>query len=133
MHPNLLTLCFSPFRLTISGAGRALGVVGDVRGATAVIVDDIVDTAATLTTAAHALARAGAASVIACVTHPVLSPGAIARIDASPLTAVVVTDTIPLGPAAQACAKLQVRSLAPLIAEAIRRIHRDDSISSLFA
>ncbi|MBK7072489.1 MAG: ribose-phosphate pyrophosphokinase [Myxococcales bacterium] len=115
-----------------AGAGRALGVVGDVRGAAAIIVDDIVDTAETLTTAAHALIQAGAASVVACVTHPVLSPGAVARIDASPLAAVVVTDTIPLGPDARACAKLRTRSMAPLIAEAIRRIHRDDSISSLF-
>ena len=115
----------------IHGAA-GLGVVGDVRGMTAVIVDDIVDTADTLVYAAEAVQRAGAIRVLACVTHPVLSGDAVAHIAASPLTELIVTDTIPLGAAARACPRIHVRSIAPLLAEAIKRIHHQDSISALF-
>lgn len=114
-----------------SGAG-GLGVVGDVRGMAAVIVDDIADTAETLVHAAEALRGAGATRVLACVTHPVLSGDAVARIAASPLTELIVTDTVPLSPAARACPRIHVRSIAPLLAEAIKRIHHQDSISALF-
>jgi ribose-phosphate pyrophosphokinase len=107
-------------------------VVGDVEGQTAVIVDDIVDTAGTLATAAAALREAGAIGVVACCTHPVLSGPAIERISESTLTSLVVTDTIPLRPAGQACEKIKVLSVARLLAEAIRRTHREESISSLF-
>jgi ribose-phosphate pyrophosphokinase len=107
-------------------------VVGDVEGQTAVIVDDIVDTAGTLATAAAALREAGATEVIACCTHPVLSGPAIDRIRDSQLSTLVVTDTIPLRPEGKACAKIAVRSVAYLLAEAIRRTHREESISSLF-
>ena len=107
-------------------------VVGDVEGQTAVIVDDIVDTAGTLATAAAALRDAGATEVVACCTHPVLSGPAIDRIRESTLTSLVVTDTIPLGPAGQECEKIKVLSVARLLAEAIRRTHREESISSLF-
>ena len=107
-------------------------VVGDVEGQTAVIVDDIVDTAGTLATAAAALRQAGATEVIACCTHPVLSGPAIDRICESTLTSLVVTDTIPLRPAGRECHKIKVLSVARLLAEAIRRTHREESISSLF-
>ncbi|MGH7787925.1 MAG: ribose-phosphate pyrophosphokinase [Candidatus Binatia bacterium] len=107
-------------------------VVGDVEGQTAVIVDDIVDTAGTLAAAAAALRDAGATEVIACCTHPVLSGPAIDRIKESTLTSLVVTDTIPLRAAAQECDKIKVLSVARLLAEAIRRTHREESISSLF-
>ena len=82
--------------------------------------------------AAEALRGAGATRVLACVTHPVLSGDAVARIAASPLTELIVTDTIPLGAAARACPRIHVRSIAPLLAEAIKRIHHQDSISALF-
>jgi ribose-phosphate pyrophosphokinase len=108
-------------------------VVGDVEGQTAVIVDDIVDTAGTLATAAAALRDAGATEVIACCTHPVLSGPAIERIRDSTLTSLVVTDTIPLRPAGQESQKIKVLSVARLLAEAILRTHREESISSLFA
>ena len=107
-------------------------VVGDVEGQTAVIVDDIVDTAGTLATAASALREAGATEVIACCTHPVLSGPAIDRIRDSQLSTLVATDTIPLRPEGKACGKITVLSVAHLLAEAIRRTHREESISSLF-
>lgn len=107
-------------------------VVGDVEGQTAIIVDDIVDTAGTLATAAGALKASGATEVIACCTHAVLSGPAIERIQDSALSSLVVTDTIPLRPAALACSKIKVLSVARLLAEAIRRTHREESISSLF-
>jgi ribose-phosphate pyrophosphokinase len=108
-------------------------VVGDVAGQTAVIVDDIVDTAGTLATAAAALRAAGAIGVVACCTHPVLSGPAIQRINESTLTSLVVTDTIPLRATGSECEKIKVLSVARLLGEAIRRTHREESISSLFA
>jgi len=107
-------------------------VVGDVVGQTAVIVDDIVDTAGTLAAAAGALKTAGAKSVFACCTHPVLSGPAIERIQNSELTKLLVTDTIPLRDEGRACGKIEVLSIAHLLGEAIRRTHREESISSLF-
>jgi ribose-phosphate pyrophosphokinase len=107
-------------------------VVGDVDGYTAIIVDDIVDTAGTLAAAAKALRESGARDVIACCTHPVLSGAAIERIENSALSELVVTNTIPLQPAAQNCSKVTVLSVARLLGEAIRRTHDEESISSLF-
>lgn len=107
-------------------------VVGDVEEQTAVIVDDIVDTAGTLAAAAHALRAAGATEILACCTHPVLSGPATQRIDASVLGDMVVTNTIPLRSEAQRCEKIKVLSVAPLLSEAIRRTHCEESISSLF-
>jgi ribose-phosphate pyrophosphokinase len=107
-------------------------VVGDVEGQTAVIVDDIVDTAGTLATAAAALRDSGATEVIACCTHPVLSGPALDRIRDSALSSMVVTDTIPLRPQGEDAPKIKVLSVARLLAEAIRRTHREESISSLF-
>jgi len=96
------------------------------------IVDDIVDTAGTLCSAAKALLENGAKSVIACITHPVLSGPAVERVANSPLHRLVVTDTIPLSEAAKKCPKIVPLTVAPLLAQAIVRIHQEDSISSLF-
>ena len=96
------------------------------------IVDDIVDTAGTLTESARALHEAGAARVSAAITHPVLSGPAIKRIEESPLEELVVTDSIPLRRDARDCTKLRVESIAPLLSEAIRRINNEESVSSLF-
>ncbi len=110
-----------------------MNVIGEVDGRIAILVDDMVDTAGTLTAAADAIQAAGAKSVIACCTHAVLSGPAIERIQASALEELVVTNSIPLRPEARAVEKIRVLSLAPLIGEAIRRIHNEESISSLFA
>ena len=126
------TLAIIDKRRTRANEVAEMRVVGDVEGQTAVIVDDIVDTAGTLATAAAALRDAGATEVVACCTHPVLSGPAIDRIGESTLTSLVVTDTIPLGQAGEACQKIKVLSVARLLAEAIRRTHREESISSLF-
>jgi ribose-phosphate pyrophosphokinase len=107
-------------------------IIGEIDGRTAVIVDDLVDTAGTLCAAAEAVRRAGAPLVIAAATHAVLSGPAIERLAASTLDEIVVTDTIPLRPEAARLAKLRVLSVAPLLGEAIRRTHEEDSISSLF-
>ncbi len=111
---------------------EVMNVVGDVEGRTCVIVDDIVDTAGTLTQAAHALRREGAVRVTGAVTHPVLSGPAIKRIEESALEDLVVTDTIQLRDDAQQCRKLRPVSIAPLLGEAIRRINNEESVSSLF-
>ena len=107
-------------------------IIGDVRDKVCLLIDDIVDTAGTLTNAAVALKDAGAQRVLACCTHPVLSGPAIKRINASPLEELVVTDTIPLAGEALECGKITVLSVAPLLAEAIERIYRDESVSELF-
>jgi ribose-phosphate pyrophosphokinase len=107
-------------------------VVGDVQGRTCVIVDDMIDTASTLCKAAVTLVGAGAKRVVAVATHGVLSGEAIERIEASPLERVVITDSIPMSEERLARSlKITVLSIAPLFAEAIRRIHSDDSVSSL--
>ena len=109
-----------------------MNIVGDVRGKKAVIVDDIIDTAGTLTHAAEAIMKAGAASVSACASHPVFSGKAVQRITDSPLQHVIVTNTIPLSEAGSQCSKVRVKSVGRLLGEAIKRIHHGDSISSLF-
>jgi ribose-phosphate pyrophosphokinase len=107
-------------------------IIGDVDARPAVIVDDMVDTAGTLCAAAEAVRNAGAPIVLACATHAVLSGKAVERIEASSLEELVVTDTIPLHESSRACKKIRVGSVAGLLAEAIRRTHNEDSISSLF-
>ena len=109
-----------------------MNIVGDVRGKKTVILDDIIDTAGTLTNAAHAIINAGAASVSACASHAVFSGKAVQRIEDSPLQHVVVTNTIPLTEMGAACTKVRVKSVGRLLGEAIKRIHHGDSISSLF-
>ncbi len=107
-------------------------IIGDVKDKVCLLVDDIVDTAGTLSNAAVALKDAGAMKVLACCTHPVLSGPAIERINKSPMEELVVTDTIPLSDEAKACKKITVLSVATLLAEAIKRIYRDESVSELF-
>jgi ribose-phosphate pyrophosphokinase len=111
---------------------EVMNIIGDVRDKDAIIVDDMIDTAGTLTQAAKAIMDAGAHSVSASATHGVLSGSALERIQASPLAEVVVTNTIPLRPEARACEKIKQLSVARLLGEAIKRIHHGDSISSLF-
>ena len=109
-----------------------MNIIGEVKDQVAILLDDMVDTAGTLTMAADALHREGAKKIIGCCTHPVLSGPAIQRIEECPLEELIVTNTIPLGPDAQRCSKIKVLSVAHLIGEAIRRTYDEQSISSLF-
>ena len=115
-----------------ANVSQVMNIIGDVEGRSCVIMDDIVDTAGTLTEAAKALKQRGAARVIAYCTHPVLSGSAIERIENSVIDELVVTDTIPLKADAQACKKIRQIGTAELIAETIRRITEGSSVSSLF-
>lgn len=119
-------------RRTGPNEAKALHLVGDVQKKTAIIVDDMIDTAGTLTQAVDSLLDNGAKRVFAVATHPVLSEPAISRLMESPVEKVCVTDTIPLTEAAKASGKFDVVSMAPVVAEAIKRIHQHDSISALF-
>ncbi len=109
----------------------AMTVVGEVSGKECLIIDDIIDTGGTLVKAAETLLKQGATRVTACCVHPVLSGNALERLENSAIEELVVTDSIPVARASQ-CPKLTVLSVAPLFAEAIKRIHHDDSVSSLF-
>ena len=109
-----------------------MNIIGEVQDQIAILVDDMVDTAGTLTMAAEALKKEGAKKIIGCCTHPVLSGPAIERIQDSPLEELIVTNTIPLQPDATHCGKIKVLSVAHLMGEAIRRTHEEESISSLF-
>jgi ribose-phosphate pyrophosphokinase len=111
---------------------QVLHVIGDVEGRDVVIFDDMVDTAGSLALSAEALKKEGARRILAACTHPVLSGAAIEKIEKSPLECLIVTDTIPLNAAAQACSKIMVLSVAELFGEAIRRINEGSSVSSLF-
>jgi len=115
-----------------ANVAQIMHIIGDVEGQNCVIVDDMVDTAGTLTEAARALREHGALSVGAAITHPVLSGPAIERIEKSELETLVVTDTIPLHDGARACGRVRVVSIANLLGEAIRRITNEESVSSLF-
>jgi ribose-phosphate pyrophosphokinase len=116
-----------------ANVAEVVNLIGDVKGRNCIIVDDMIDTAGTLTGAAHALADKGAKSIVACASHGVLSGPAVQRINSSPLTDVIVTDTMPLSAEAKACPKIRQVSIARLLGEAIKRIHSSDSVSSLFA
>ncbi len=111
---------------------EVMNVIGDVRGRTCVMVDDIVDTAGTLCQAAGALKEKGAETVVAYCTHPVLSGNAVEKIEASVLDELVVTDTIPLDERASACSRIRQVSITELLAESIRRVSAEESIGSLF-
>jgi len=115
-----------------ANVSQVMNIVGEVRGKVTVILDDMVDTAGTLTQAAFALKEHGAKAIYACCTHPVLSGKAVERIKESPIEELIVTDTIPLSQQAQECEKIKVLSVAELFAEAIKRIHLNQSVSSLF-
>ena len=111
---------------------QVMNIIGDVNGLTAVLVDDIVDTGGTLVRGAYALFEKGAKRVFACCTHPVLSGQAVRILMESPIEEMIVTDTIPLKEEAKSCSKIKVFSIAGLLAEAIRRIYEDESVSCLF-
>jgi ribose-phosphate pyrophosphokinase len=126
------TLAIIDKRREKANVSEVMHIIGDVKNKDAILVDDMIDTAGTLTNAAKALMEAGARTVSACASHAVLSGPAIQRIQDSPLSEVVVTDTIPLRPEAKACPKIKQLSVGRLLGEAIKRIHHGDSISSLF-
>ena len=111
---------------------EAMNVVGDVQGKIAIILDDMVDTAGTLTQASLALKERGASEVHACSAHAVLSGPAVERINESAIESLVVTDTIPMNDEARTCGKIRVLSVSKLLAEAIQRSHTGSSVSSLF-
>jgi ribose-phosphate pyrophosphokinase len=119
-------------RRTGPNEAKALHLIGDVRGKTAIIVDDMIDTAGTLTQAVDSLLKNGAQKVVAVATHALFSGPAISRLTECGIEKVLVTDSIPLSPVAKACGKIEVITMAPLVAEAIRRIYGNDSVSSLF-
>ena len=111
---------------------QVMNIIGDVAGRTCILVDDMCDTAGTLCKAAQALKDKGAERVVSYVTHPVLSGPAIDNINKSVLDELVVTDTIPLSAAAQKCGKIRQLTLAPMLAEAVRRVCNEESISAMF-
>lgn len=119
-------------RRSAPNVAEVMNVIGEVDQADVILVDDMIDTAGTICQAATALKNRGARSVIALATHPVLSGPAIQRLSESEIDRVIVTNTIPLTEEGQRCAKIKVLSVAPLFAEAIRRIHDLSSVSSLF-
>ena len=114
------------------GVSEVMHVIGNVQGRTAVIVDDMIDTAATLVKTSDALLDQGASAVYACCTHPVFSGEAVERICKSRITRVVVTDSIPLTEKAKGCKRIVVLSVAELLARAIQSIHEETSVSTLF-
>jgi ribose-phosphate pyrophosphokinase len=116
-----------------ANVSEVMNLIGDVRGKDCIIVDDMIDTAGTLCGAAKALRDNGAKRVVACATHGVFSGPAVERIMDSPLSEVVVTDSMPLHGAARSCPRIRQVSVARLLGEAIKRIHSGDSVSSLFA
>ena len=114
------------------GESEVMNIIGEVKGRHCVLIDDIVDSGGTLCNAADALLEQGASSVAAYITHGVLSGAAVARVDASQLTELVVTDTIPAAEAAKDAKRIRYLTIAPLIGEAVRRIADESSVSSLF-
>ena len=116
-----------------ANVSEVMNLIGEVKGKDCIIIDDLIDTAGTLSGAARVLADKGARRVVACATHGVLSGPAVERIQDSPLAEVVVSDSIALSPEAKGCSKIQQLSLSRLLGEAIKRIHSSDSVSSLFA
>jgi ribose-phosphate pyrophosphokinase len=119
-------------RRTDDGTAEVMNVIGDVEGRTCILQDDIIDTAGTITKGASALKANGAAKVYACAVHGVLSGPAIDRIEKSPIDQLIVTNTIPLSAAGEACSKIKVLSVARLLGQAIKSIHEETSVSSLF-
>jgi ribose-phosphate pyrophosphokinase len=126
------TLAIVDKRRPKANVAEVMQIIGDVRGKTALILDDMIDTAGTLTLGAKAILDAGAKKVVAYAIHPVLSGPAIDRLNASGIEEVVVTNTVSLRENALACKKVRQLSVAKIFGEAIRRIHSADSLSSLF-
>ena len=119
-------------RRSAPNQAKAMALIGNVKDKVAIIMDDMVDTAGTLTQAANAIMADGAHEVHACCSHPVLSGPAVDRIIDSPLKSIMVTDTVPLSGKALVCEKITVLSIAELVGEAIVRSHKGDSVTSLF-
>ena len=115
-----------------ANVAQVMNIIGDVKGRSCIMLDDMIDTAGTLTEGAKALKEAGADRILACCSHPVLSGPAIDRIMNSEIEQVICADTIPLSEAGRGCEKIHQLSVAGLLGEAIRRIHHEDSVSSLF-
>jgi len=111
---------------------QVMNIIGNVKGSSVIILDDMIDTAGTVIQAAQALEEAGATQISACCTHPVLSGLAIENIEKSNIKEVIVTDTIPLRDKAKACKRITVLSVAGLLSEAVKRIYYNESVSSLF-
>ena len=119
-------------RRSADGTAEVMNVVGRVEGRTCIIQDDIIDTAGTVVKAAGALMEAGAHRVLAAAVHGVLSGPALGRVESAPLEKLIITDTIPPDGAREGCAKIEVLSVAPLLAKAIQSVHDETSVSSLF-
>ena len=119
-------------RRTEDGTAEVMNVIGEVGGRTCVIADDIIDTAGTIQKAAQALKESGAERVLACAIHGVLSGPAIERIEKAPIDKLIITNTIPLTAERAKCQKIVVLSVARLLGQAIRSIHEETSVSSLF-
>ena len=111
---------------------KVMNIIGDVTGRSCILIDDMVDTAGTLCKAANALKEHGAARVAAYCTHPVLSGAAIGNIEASQLDELVVTNSIPLNETASNCSRIRQLSIAAMLAETMRRIHQEESVSSMY-
>jgi len=126
------TLAIVDKRRAKANVAEVMNLIGDVRGKTAVLLDDMVDTAGTLTQGASALMEKGARRVVAYAVHPVLSGPALTRLEQSPIEELVVTNTVPLSPEGRACRKITQLSVAQIFGEAVRRIYQADSLSSLF-
>ena len=119
-------------RRAVANESEVMNIIGEVEGKVCIVPDDIIDTAGTLCNAAQALKEAGASKVKAYITHPVLSGPAIERINDSSIDELVVTNSIPLSQEAEKCSKIRLISLAPTIAECIRRLNNEESLSALF-
>jgi ribose-phosphate pyrophosphokinase len=115
-----------------AGESEVMNIIGDVRGRSCILIDDIVDSAGTLCNAAAALVEAGAADVVAYCTHGVLSGAAVSRVEASALRELVITDSIKPTPETEAATRIRILPIAPLLGEAIKRIADESSVSSLF-
>jgi ribose-phosphate pyrophosphokinase len=111
---------------------EVMNIIGEVEGRDALLLDDMIDTAGTITQGAEAIKNKGAKRILAACTHGVLSGPAMDRLNRSPIDEVIITDTIPVNVRKQACDKITVLSVAPLLGEAIRNIHKETSVSSLF-
>lgn len=115
-----------------ANVSKVMHIIGNVQGKTAILLDDMIDTGGTIVQAAEALRDNGAKAVYACCTHPVLSGNAVRKIADSPIKEMIATNTIPLSAEAKKVKKIKVLDVSPILGEAIKRIHNEESVSSLF-
>jgi len=115
-----------------ANVSKVMHIVGDVRGKVTILLDDMIDTGGTIVQSAEALIRDGASRVYACCTHAVLSGNAVEKLNKSPIHELVITNTIPLSSKAKELERVAVLDVSPILGEAIRRIHNEESVSSLF-